>query len=380
MPRRRERRRAITVMLKTDVHDHVMFKIRMAELESLLDTLGVATIHRVIQVRRRPTTNFLLGRGKVEEVRALVRKLSPDMVVFYNVLSSKQRWNLERVLRTEVLDRYDVTLRIFRMAARDILSKLQIELAELSRSFPDIKLAARMKYMRVKAGFRGGGEYAYHSQLRAVQRRMKVLRDKIAKLTRDKLLRIERIKREGGSIVSLTGYYNAGKTSLFNALTGMRKPVSPEPFTTLSSKYASLAGGRVYLVDTIGFVLDLDPRLIQSFNLNLLDVINSSIVLLVADVSDSAEMIRIKTREALEILERIGVPRDSLILVLNKVDLVDERALAVRVASLREEVRDIPMVLVSAKSGFGLEDLVHSLFERLGERESPSEIVSNIEI
>ena len=380
MPRRGDRQRAITVMLKTEVHDHLMFKIRMAELESLLDTLGVATVHRVVQVRRRPTTNFLLGRGKVEELRTLVRRLSPDMVVFYNVLSSKQRWNLERALRAEVLDRYDVTLRIFRLAARDVLSKLQIELAELSRSFPDIKLAARMKYMKMKAGFRGGGEYAYHSQLRAVQRRIKTLRDKISRLTRDKLMRIERIRREGGSIVSLTGYYNAGKTSLFNALTGMSKPVSPEPFTTLSSKYASLSGGGVYLVDTIGFVIDLDPRLIQSFNLNLLDVANSSVVLLVADAADSADLLGIKIREALDILDRIGVPRDALLLVLNKVDLVDARALSARIASLDGEIRELPRVLVSAKTGFGLEDLIHSISGMLKEREPPPEITSDIGI
>ncbi len=362
------RPKVVTVMVKTNPHDHYLYKIQMNELERLLDTLGYAPVYRMIQVRPKPTVNYVLGRGKVEELKEKVRQLEPELVAFYNTLSSKQKWNLERALNVEVVDRYEVTLRIFREAASDVISKLQIDLATLSKALPYIKLAASKKYLRMRAGFLGGGEYAYHRAVNAVQRRMKILRRKIEKLERQKLEQVRKRIEAGGKIVVITGYYNAGKTSLFNALTGMEKPVSPQPFTTLSSKYAALLDGRVYLVDTIGFVLDLDPRLIHSFRLNVIDMQYSQLALLVVDVSEKPEIAEVKISECLRLLRELEKETEDLLVVFNKADLVDEETLRERVREYSRLVEEAPHVVVSAKTGRGLDQLVRKMARMLEER------------
>ncbi len=355
----------MTGLVKTNVHDHNMYAIRMRELESLLSALGYKVIDRIVQVRPKEAVDFMFGKGKVEEIRERVKKFDPDVFVVYNTLSSKQKWNLERRLGIEVIDRYDVTLMIFREAASDILSKLQIELATLEKAFPYAKLSASIKYRKMRAGFRGGGEYAYHKQIRAIQRRMKILKRKIGKLSAQKELEIIRRLDRGASIVVLTGYYNAGKTSLFNALTGLDKPVSDTPFTTLSSKYGGIEGLNIYVVDTIGFVLDLDPRLIASFQLNLLDIKYSQKQVLVVDVSDKPDLVRVKINESLKILNSLGKDMSSFIIAANKIDLLEDYQYSLREDVLREILGDnVPIIPISAKRGIGIKDLVEEIVER----------------
>ncbi len=349
-------------MVKTNVHDHYLYKIQMGELESLLRALGYRIIERIIQVRPKTTVDYVFGKGKVEEIKARVRALDPEAFVIYNTLTSKQKWNLERALGVEVIDRYDVTLMIFREAASDILSKLQIELAALEKSFPYIKLSASMKYKKMRAGFRGGGEYAYHKQLRAVQKRMKILRRKIEKLSAHKEMEILKRLEDGSKISVLTGYYNAGKTSLFNALTGFDKPTSDMPFTTLSSKYGAINDRELYLVDTIGFVLDLDPRLIASFKINLLDIKYSERPVLVVDASDDDLIMRIKIRESIKILESVGKDLKSIVVAANKVDSLGPDEVGHKVSIIREVIGvNVPIIPVSAKEGIGLDELVSEL-------------------
>ena len=355
----------MTGIVKTNVHDHNMYTIRMSELESLLKALSYSIIGRIVQVRPKEAVDFMFGKGKVEEIREKVKMLDPDVFVIYNTLSSKQKWNLERRLGIEVIDRYDVTLMIFSEAASDILSKLQIELATLEKAFPYAKLSASIKYKRVRAGFRGGGEYAYHKQIRAIQRRIKLLRKKIDKLSNQKELEIMRRLSDGASIIVLTGYYNAGKTSLFNALTGFNKPVSDVPFTTLSSKYGGIEGLNTYVVDTIGFVLDLDPRLIASFQLNLLDIKCSQKQVLVIDISDKPDLMRVKVSESLKILGNLGKERDSLVIAANKVDLIEGYQYSLREDVLRKILgNNVPIIPISTKKELGIGNLVKELVRR----------------
>ncbi|MEM2810819.1 MAG: GTPase [Candidatus Korarchaeum sp.] len=366
MSGREEMLRVMTGIVKTDVHDHTLFRIRMGELESLLSALGYRVIERVVQVREKESVDFVFGKGKVSEIKEKVKKLNPDLFVIYNNITSKQKWNLERALGIEVADRYDVTLMIFKEAASDMLSKLQIELASLEKLFPYVKLSASIKYKRMRAGFRGGGEYAYHKQIRALQKRIRILRDKIERLSRQRELEILKRLESGANIMVLTGYYNAGKTSIFNALTGFEKPVSDKPFTTLSSKYAGVEGERVYLVDTIGFVMDLDPRLIASFKLNLLDIEYSSKQILVIDIADRDDLLKIKLLEDLRILKGLGKGESSFLIAANKADLVRESDLKRKIELVRDLVgEDIPIIPVSAVTGRGLRELVESALKDL---------------
>ncbi|RLG41601.1 MAG: hypothetical protein DRO05_03505 [Thermoproteota archaeon] len=352
--------KVVTGMLKTNVHDHWLYKVRMQELENLLLALGYSPVYRVIQTRKTPTTAYLFGPGKVEEIKRKIEMYDAELFAVYNILTSKQKWNLERALGVEVLDRYEVTLKIFEQEAKDVLSNLQIKLAILQKSFPYIKYKASLRYKRMRAGFRGGGEYAYHKVLRAVQKRIKKTRTKIERLMELKEERILKRKEEG-SIVVLSGYYNAGKTSLFNALTGLDKPVSDAPFTTLSSKYSSIMEGRVFLVDTIGFVIDLDPRLFHSFKLNLLDLKYADAIVLVLDISEKIELIKLKLREGLSLIRSLRGETNSVFLALNKIDRLDEDELSSRIESIREDLGDMPYTKVSALTGEGLDDLLKKL-------------------
>ena len=361
--------KVLTGIVKTDVHDHWIHRVRMQELENLLQALGFIPVHRIVQARRKPTASYVFGSGKVEEIKEAIKEHDVDLFAIYNIIGSRQKWSLEDRLGVDVVDRYEVTLQIFQKEAKDILSKLQIELASLRKSFPHVKFRASLKYKRARAGFKGGGEYAYHRTLRAMQKRIKRRRDKIEKLLAIKEDRILR-RLENGSIVVLSGYYNAGKTSLFNALTGLDKPVSDAPFTTLSSKYASIMGGNTYLVDTIGFVLDLDPRLLHSFRLNLLDLEYSGAVVLVVDASENPELMKLKLNEGLRLLKGTRGSLNSLIIALNKIDGLGEHELLSRIDSIGEQAGSVPCVPISARSGEGLEDLLAAIKGELSYRES----------
>jgi len=359
--------RAVLCMLKTDTHDHRVYRIKLDELQSLVETLGVEVVGEFVQSRHRPFARYHVGSGKVKEVRRYVERHGVDLVVFYNILRSSQKLNLIRALGCDVVDRYEVTLEIFDRMASDNLSKLQIEAARLEKLAPYFKLEASIRYHNERAFFRSMGEYAYHSQLRELTRRQARIRGKIKALKREKQQRIRRRRRLGFPAVCISGFYNAGKTSLFNALTGDRKPVSPQPFTTLSSKYQ-----RRYLdpettllfIDSIGFVIDLDPRLIKSFELNLEDIRSADLVLLLLEVTDPLLILRIKLREGIRLLTEIGVSRDRIIVVLNKVDLAPDLVETMG-EKLGMERLDLPWTAVSAKERINLDGLLHTVTDRL---------------
>ncbi len=359
--------RVIVAYVKTNVHDHHEYLIKLEILEELVRSLGGKVVCRMVQVRKKPRVDYVFGKGKIGELKNKVSEIKATSIVFYNTLSSKQRWNLERSLRVEVLDRYDVTLKVFREASQDVLSKLQIEMAALKKMFPYVKLQASIKYKRMRAGFKGGGEYAYHKQVNAIQRRIKILREKIEKCRIKKIEEIRKKKKLGGKIIALVGHYNAGKTSLFNRLTGLNKPVSPSPFTTLSSKYASLLDENTYLVDTIGFVVDQDPRLITSFEINLIDIMNADLVFFVMDASDRNKVFDLKLKEVTNILMDIGVNSEKLIPVLNKADLVDEKELVEKRNKVVDRGYSSPVV-VSALTGYGTAELLSAVKSRLKRR------------
>jgi len=365
--------RAVLCMLKMNVHDHIVYKIRMGELRRLVETLGLEIVGEFIQTRSQPYSKFLIGRGKAAELKRFVEEKHIDLVVFYNILTSSQKLNLIRELGCDVVDRYEITLEIFDRMASDNLSKLQIEAARLEKLAPYFKLEASVKFRNEHPFFRSMGEYAYHSRLREITRRQAKIRDRIEALKREKRSRIRKRKSLGYPIICISGFYNAGKTSLFNALTGEDKPVSPQPFTTLSSKYQRryLRDGKTLLfIDTIGFVLDLDPRLIKSFELNLEDMRCADLVLLLLEINDPLLTLRMKLREGIRLLTDIGVSPDRIIVVFNKLDLAPERGESIG-DELGLPLLGLPWIAVSAKERLKLDALLELILKRLEEVEKP---------
>jgi len=373
--------RAILVMLKTNVHDHTVFRLKLDELKRLVETLGIKVIGDVVQSRHRPFAKFHIGSGKVKEIQKLARRRNVNIIVFYNLLRSSQKLNLIRAIGVDVVDRYEVTLEIFDQMASDNLSKLQIEAARLQKLAPYFKLEANFRYRNDRAFFRSMGEYAFHSQMRELTRRQASTKRDIQKLLKEKRQRITKRRDLGYPTVCVVGYYNAGKTSLFNALTGDNKLVSDKPFTTLSSKYQRRFVDyetTLLFIDTIGFVIDLDPRLIKSFELNLEDLKRADLVIFLMDVTDPLLTLRIKLAEGIRLLREMDIPREKIVVVFNKIDLKPEG-----VDLLGEELQldrmGLPWTMVSSIERTNLNELLMLLKAQLIKLAQPPEVIESEE-
>jgi GTP-binding protein HflX len=371
-------------MLKTNVHDHTVFRLKLLELKRLVETLDVDVVGDIVQSRHRPFAKYHVGSGKVKEIRRYVKRHGVNLVVFYNILRSSQKLNLIRDLGVDVVDRYEVTLEIFDRMASDNLSKLQIEAARLAKLAPYFRLEANLRYHNDRPFFRSMGEYAFHSQMRELTRRQARIRDQIQALAKEKRQRIRKRRRLGFPTICIAGYYNAGKTSLFNALTGDSKPVSDKPFTTLSSKYQRRyvdPETTLLFIDSIGFVIDLDPRLIKSFELNLEDMRSADLVILLLDITDPVLTLRIKLSEGISLLREMEIPRNNIVVVFNKTDLAPGL-----VDTIEEELGmdrlSLPWTMVSAKERTNLDGLLKIVTGRLkemGESSVPPEAEEKVE-
>ena len=373
--------RAVLCMLKTNVHDHVVYRLKLGELRSLVETLDIEVVGDLVQSRHRPFAKFYVGSGKVKDIRRFVRRHNVNIVVFYNYLRSSQKLNLIRAIGVDVVDRYEVTLEIFDKMSSDSLSKLQIEAARLKKLTPYFKLEANLRYHNDRPFFRSMGEYAFHGQMRELTRRQARIRREIERLVKVNRQRIKNRDDLGYPSICIAGYYNAGKTSLFNAVTGDDKLVSDRPFTTLSSKYQKRYLDHettLLFIDTIGFVIDVDPNLIKSFELNLEDMRNADLLILLLDISDPILTLQIKLAEGIRLLRQLGIPRERIIVVFNKVDLEpelsDEIGEELGMASL-----GLPWAVVSAKSRTNINELFNIIRVRLKQQEEPPSLFEPLE-
>ena len=360
-PREALKGRAIIVMLKTNVHDHKVYRVRLDELKALVQALGLEVVGEVIQTRYRPFEKYCIGKGKVGEIRKQAEKHDVQLVVFYNLLKSSQKLNLIQGTGCDVIDRYELTLEIFDQMASDNLSKLQIESARLEKLAPFYKLSANIHFTHDRPFFHSGGEYGFRGQLREISRRQSDIKENIQGLVVEKKRQIENRIKLGYPTICIAGYYNAGKTSLFNALTGEHKPVSDRPFTTLSSKYSKRyidPETTVMFIDTIGFVLDLDHRLIKSFQINFEDIRSADVVILLFEITDPPLTLQLKLGEGISLLRDIGVPTERVILVFNKVDKAPADAANTIEEELSLDHYDLPWTTVSADKRTNIKGLL----------------------
>ncbi len=369
--------RTLVAMLRRDVHDHVEWPIQLEEFLQLVEAAGFEIIETVLQTRIRPHGGYLFGRGKVTEMAALVTMEKIEVVAIYNELTSMQKHNLQRTFGVQVLDRYEVVLQVFEQEARDRVSKLQLELARLQKSFPFIKVTESERLLRerpTRRGGRGPGEYAYHAQLRQVRKRIAKVTDELSRYRQEHRRRMRKRQKFGVPVVCIVGCFNAGKTSLFNALTGAEKEVSDRPFTTLASKWSMAGNPEVFFVDTIGFALDLNPELISAFQLNLDDMRGSDVLLLVLDATDPLQLQKMKIQSSLEILREAKIDEARVLIVVNKADLVEPN-LVEKTGSLIDNTFQMPYVIVSAETEYNLPELIQriqSLYRNIGAIHSSS--------
>lgn len=334
----------------------------LRELKALLITAGAQVVAELVQKRSGPDPATFLGKGKVLELGRLVKEHGAVLVAFEGDLTPAQVHHLEEQLLegVKVLDRAAVILDIFATRARTREAKLQVELAQLSYLLP--RLTRRWEHLSRQAGgigTRGVGETQLEIDRRVIRRRLAFLRREIRRMERER--RVQRAGRERIPTVALVGYTNAGKSALFQRLTGRKTLVEDLLFSTLDPlvRRAVVGDGiTVALADTVGFIRKLPHQLVASFRATLMEAASADVLLHVVDASDSRVLTNLRVGE--EVLESLGVDPASCLVVLNKIDL------------LRGEPVEFPagrrVLPVSARTGEGLEALRQAIGGTLVER------------
>jgi GTPase len=343
------------------------------ELEALLDTAGAEVIERVVQRRDAPDPATFVGRGKVAELRDLVAAVGADAVVFDDDLAPAQQRTLEEQIRQKVLDRTIVILDIFAQHATSREGKAQVELAQLTYLLPRLRgwgtALSRQAGGRVAGGAGIGGRGPGETQLEVDRRR--IMR-RISKLKRDLVddARIRETKaaereRKQVRIAALVGYTNAGKSSLLNRITGSGVLVEDRLFATLDPTVRRLPlddGREVVLTDTVGFVRKLPHGLVEAFKSTLEESARADLLVHVVDASHPEAEAHIVAVH--EVLEEIGADRVPEQLVLNKIDAADPADVDALARRVKAEL-DADPVLVSARTGEGIDDLIERITLRL---------------
>ena len=296
----------------------------LEELRELAVSAGARVVAEMIQHRRRPDPATYIGSGKTEELREAVLTEGADVVIFDDDLSPSQARNLEEGLDTKVVDRTGLILDIFSRRARTKEGHLQVELAQLNYRLTRLSgYSGYLSRLGGGIGTRGPGETKLEMDRRQIRNRIATLRREIEGIRKHRQLHRERRRRDRLPMVSLVGYTNAGKSTLFRALSGEETLVSSRLFSTLDTLIRKIQlGGRrpVLISDTVGFIRKLPHQLVSAFRATLEEVVEADLILHVVDVSDPDR--EQKRSVVLEVLGEIGAGDHRRFTVYNKLDLL----------------------------------------------------------
>ena len=339
------------------------------EAVSLADAAGYEVIDTMTQ-RQLTRSRFGIGRGKAEEVKELVEELRPDVIIFDEVIKPTQMYNLASMCKVEIVDRERLILEIFERRASTTESRIQIKLAQLRYDMARAREKVRLARAGEQPGFYGLGKYEADVYFLDIKRRAAVLKKKLKNEETRRQLHRDQRTRAGLPTVSLAGYTSAGKTTLFNTLTGETKATDKHVFTTLSTftRAINLKDSKVLLNDTVGFISKLPAYMIDAFKSTLDELTYASLVLLVLDVSDPIDEIVRKYDSSLDVINKFKVPETKMVYVLNKVDLTTAEDAFDKADQLNvlDSKRVVP---VSAKTGQNIDQLKNLVKSMLFETE-----------
>jgi GTP-binding protein HflX len=341
------------------------------EVMELCSSAGYEIVGEVRQSRRYPDSQYYVGRGKAREI---VKEEGVEFLIIPSVISPPQVFNLSSVTKLVVIDRIRLILEIFRNRANTPESRLQVELADLHHQLPIVREYVHQGKLSEKPGFMAGGEYQVDYYYDMIRRQMTTIKDELEQIQKRRGEARAKRRRRGSYLIAIAGYTNAGKSTLMNALIeegpgDKMQESSPEVFTTLSTSTRRMKGGKNrLLIDTVGFISDLPPFLIQGFMATMEEVFDSDIVVLVVDGSDPPDMVRRKLSDSMTIL-REGHTRGKVIIALNKIDRIDRTEIHSKLSMEDAAGAGDPLVVsvvpVSALSGEGLDRLVNAVDECL---------------
>ncbi len=347
----------VEIQRTTNIHNGI------DEFCDLAKSSGISIINTINVRRNFASIQYLIGPGKVKEIAELVKKNNIELVIFSSELSPSQERNLEKALSCQVMDRTGLILDIFALRARSFEGKLQVELAQLRHlSTRLIRGWSHLERQKGGIGLRGPGETQLETDKRLIAQRIKYLKKRLDKVHKQRDLgRKSRVKNEL-PMIALAGYTNAGKSTLFNQLTGSTVFADSQLFATLDATIRRVvlpASGEAVIADTVGFIQNLPHDLVAAFKSTLEETVKSDIILHVVDASDDYNMEKITQVE--KIINEIGAADIPDILVMNKIDCLQNFIPRID----RDKNGTIYRVWVSAQNGKGIDLLCQALSEKL---------------
>lgn len=335
------------------------------EFEELVRSSGSDPVCFIKGSRKSPDARTFAGQGKLEEIAQAVREHQAELVLFNHTLSPSQERNLEKALKCRVLDRTGLILDIFAQRARTYEGKLQVELAQLQHSVTRLKRGwTHLDRQKGGVNLRGAGETQLEMDQRMIRQRMKQINKSLEKVRLQREQGRRSRKRAEVPVVSLVGYTNAGKSTLFNAMTAADIYAADQLFATLDATLRRIqvpSFGESILVDTVGFISHLPHKLVQAFRATLEETSQADLLLHVVDISNENHDYYIE--QVHEVLTEIGADEVPTIQVLNKIDCLDD----MKPRLDRNEDGTPARVWVSAKNGLGLDLLLEAISECLGQ-------------
>ncbi len=340
------------------------FHSSLEELSLLALSAGVRPISTITCKRSSPDPALFVGSGKAQEIKDAVTDHQIEVVIFNHALSPAQQRNLEKHIQVRVLDRTSLILDIFAQRAKSHEGKVQVELAQLQHlSTRLIRGWTHLERQKGGIGLRGPGETQLETDRRLLGDRVKMLKDKLIKLQKQRETQRRARGRSRVFSVSLVGYTNAGKSTLFNVLTKAGTYTADQLFATLdtTSRRVYLGDvGQIVVSDTVGFIRELPHQLVAAFRATLEETIHADLLLHVVDASSPTRLDQIQ--QVNQVLEEIGADGIPQLLLWNKIDMAD---LAPGIE--RDEYDKIQRIFLSAKTGQGLHELRLALGELAGQ-------------
>lgn len=350
------------ILVHVDFSDDIN-KEALSELEMLVSSAGVEAVDVVTMSRAAPTAKLFIGSGKVEEIASIVKAINADVVIFNHALSPSQERNLEKEFKCRVIDRTGLILDIFAQRARTHEGKLQVELAQLKHiSTRLIRGWTHLERQKGGIGLRGPGETQLETDRRLLRGRIKAILKRLEKVSKQREQGRRSRKRAEIPTVSLVGYTNAGKSTLFNTLTEANVYAADQLFATLDPTLRKLDlqdVGPVILADTVGFIRHLPHDLVAAFKATLQETQEADLLLHVVDYAD--ENYRENSEQVNEVLAEIEADDIPQLIVCNKIDRMD----GIEPRIDRDETGQPIRVWISAQQGLGIDLLADALIERL---------------
>ena len=321
------------------------------EAIALCDSAGYK-VPKIIKQKFLKRPKYGISEEILKRLEDDAKKIRPDVIVYDEILKPSQNYNLASKLHRNILDREALILEIFESRVSNSESKLQVKLAQMRYEMSRAREKVRLAKMGEQPGFFGIGKFEVDVYYNDIKHRMETIKSKLKKAGKQRELHRQSRKRLGFKTISLAGYTSAGKTTLFNKLTGEQRQKGDELFTTLSTTVRRLTiKQKAFLIsDTVGFISKLPAYMIEAFKSTLEELLYSDLVVVVIDVSDSLFDLKKKFQSCKKTLNEIGVEQDRIIYALNKAELLDQNEILEKVGYLGLE-ENKKWIQVSAKTG-----------------------------